>query len=423
MSYKLKQQKLVHSAGVVSDAIYGNVDAVRKWLHGDGRNNVIKQTEVLHAAAEKGHTGICKLIIDCDTVPTDELTIAFSDACENEHLSVVQLIVRTLGHHCNTQLLDDCLHYAALKSNTDVGNLLLPLTNPTDADYMRWDLVQACARCGDLTRVKQFVYRVGPNVTDVMSHALWTACYKGKGDTVDWLMTHTSADVNHSRAVDLNRPRDSMTSLAITCYEGHTSVTKRMLTNATLSCDVNMVSEARCNTALHEVIWYTRRTPLHDACISGDKAAVLDVVYESDVNKQDRNGCTAMHYACMNGHFDIAEVLLSVFANINITDDYGRTPVELCELYGNSELANYIQHNHQMYVSREDDDESNVTVSGQVEHNNADTQVTFEDGKGIIDDDNEARVIYQINHSTNTTRTDYITNKSKINADTQYTNW
>jgi hypothetical protein len=90
-----------------------------------------------------------------------------------------------------------------------------------------------------------------------------------------------------------------MTSLAIACYEGHMTVVKRMLTDATSPCDVNTVTGKRCNTALHDVIWSTQETPLHMACYDGDTAAVVDVVYKSDVNMQDRNGWTAMHYACV----------------------------------------------------------------------------------------------------------------------------
>jgi hypothetical protein len=83
---------------------------------------------------------------------------------------VVQLIFSALGHHCNCQLLNDSLHVAALKCRTEVFNWLLPQTHSTDADYMRWDLVQASAR-GDVTRVTQLVNMIGPDVTDVMSHA------------------------------------------------------------------------------------------------------------------------------------------------------------------------------------------------------------------------------------------------------------
>jgi ankyrin repeat protein len=54
-------------------------------------------------------------------------------------------------------------------------------------------------------------------------------------------------------------------------------------------------------------------------------------VYESDVNMHDRDGSTAMHIACMNGRLDILSLLLSVFADTNITNDDGKTPVAVCE--------------------------------------------------------------------------------------------
>jgi hypothetical protein len=128
---------------------------------------------------------------------------------------------------------------AALQCRTEVVKWLLPLTRPTDADYMRCNLVLASAR-GDLTCVTQLVNNIGRDVTDVMSHALWAACYCGRVDIVDWLMTHTSADVNYSRVIYHNI--GNMTSLALACYEGHMTVIKRLLTDETLPYDVNMVN-------------------------------------------------------------------------------------------------------------------------------------------------------------------------------------
>jgi hypothetical protein len=59
------QQQRIDSAtcDVVCDAMRGNVDAVRKWLHGDGRYKVKKQTVVLYRATEEGHTDICQLVV------------------------------------------------------------------------------------------------------------------------------------------------------------------------------------------------------------------------------------------------------------------------------------------------------------------------------------------------------------------------
>jgi hypothetical protein len=81
----------------------------------------------------------------------------------------------------------------------------------------------------------------------------------------------------------------SMTSLAVACYQGHMKVVKRLLTNVTVQCDVNMANGKSCNMALQEVIDYTQRSPLYKLCIRGDTVAVVDVVHVSDFNMQDRD--------------------------------------------------------------------------------------------------------------------------------------
>jgi ankyrin repeat protein len=360
------QQQRVDSAtcDVVSDAIHGNVDAVRKWLHGDGQYDIKQHINVLEGAASEGHFDICQLVIDCDTVSTDDLKDVLRTACYYGHILVVQLIVRTLGHHCNTQLLDDCLHLAASRRHTEMVKWLLPLTHPTDADRMRWDLVQASAR-GSLTRVKRLVNDIGRDVTDVMSHALWTACYNGKFTIVDWLMTHTSADIKYSRMIYVFN--SGMTSLAVACHEGHMTIVKRMLIDSTSSCDINTATGDKSNTALHDIIWHTPFIPLHVSCYRSDTAAVVDMVYESDVNIQDFDGKTAMHYACMNGHCDIVKVLLSVFADTDITDDDGYTPADVCEVKDNPDLADYIEDNNLMNV-RGNDDSDNAAIADRNSH-------------------------------------------------------
>jgi ankyrin repeat protein len=344
---------------IVAYAVRGDVDAVRKWLYSGGRFDLNKQATVLSRAATRGHTDICQLVIECGTVSAEDLVYILRSACFRGHLSLVQLIVSTLGHHYDSQLLHNCLHLAAIRCHTEVVNWLLPLTNPTDADYVRYNLVLTSAR-GDLTHVTQLVIKIGPNATDEMSHALLTACCWGRVEIVDWLMTHTSADVNYSRAID----NEIMTSLATACYEGHMTVANRLLTDATSQCDVNMVTGVKCNAALHNIIWHTRPIPLHELCYSGDTAAVVNVVYECDVNVQDNNnGRSAMHYACMNGNLDIVKVLLSAFADTNIADDDGMTPAAACEYYSNQELANYIQHSQRSHSS--DDGDYSVIVADQ----------------------------------------------------------
>jgi ankyrin repeat protein len=405
MSDNQKQRVDSATCDVVRDVIHGNVDAVRKWLHGNGRQNIDKQALVLYRAAEEGHTDIFQLVNNCNTVPTDDLTNSLHLACCYGRLSVVQLIVSTHGHHCSSQLLDGYLLVATLHCHTKVVNWLLPLTHPTHADYRRWNLVLASAR-GDFKRVKKLVNKIGCDVTDVITYALWTACYWGRVDIVNWLMTHTSADVNFSRIQHLGV--GNMMSLAIACHEGHMTVAKRLLIRTKTLCDVNIVTNTERNTALHEVINFTRETSLHQSCSRGDTAAVVDVVYESDVNMQNRAGWTAVYWAFAYGHLDIMKVLLSVFADTNITDNAGYTSVE-AGVYGGSWeliLAYYKRFNHLMSVFDEDDNNSNITVSGQVDHNNTDTQqITLENSVLVqsVENNNENRT-NEVNNSNSNNR-------------------
>jgi hypothetical protein len=161
-------------------------------------------------------------------------------------------------------------------------------------------------------------------------------------------------------------------------------IVKRILIDSTSSCDVNMVTGDKSNTALHEIIWYTPSIPLHDSCFNGDTAAVVEMVYESDVNLQDFNGNTAMHNAGMKGHFDIVKVLLSVFADTNITDDNGDTPADICDLNDNPDLADYIEDNNLMNMSGNDDSD-NAAVADQTNHNTTNFRVDDWSAREMLD--------------------------------------
>ena len=47
----------------------------------------------------------------------------------------------------------------------------------------------------------------------------------------------------------------------------------------------------------------------------------------TNLNEQDINGYTALHYAAQNYHLDIAKILLKNHANVDICDQYGNTPL------------------------------------------------------------------------------------------------
>lgn len=67
---------------------------------------------------------------------------------------------------------------------------------------------------------------------------------------------------------------------------------------------------------------------LHRAVINKDLMRVQSLIKEGwDVNKVDYNHWTPLHYAAQDGLYSIAEVLISSGAEINVKDDYGKSPL------------------------------------------------------------------------------------------------
>ncbi|KAL0130539.1 hypothetical protein PUN28_002282 [Cardiocondyla obscurior] len=71
---------------------------------------------------------------------------------------------------------------------------------------------------------------------------------------------------------------------------------------------------------------------LRERVCFGDEDGVRDLLNLGvDVNaRQPGSGWTALHWACKEGHFDIAALLLKNGADKNLRSDIGETPVSVC---------------------------------------------------------------------------------------------
>ena len=68
-----------------------------------------------------------------------------------------------------------------------------------------------------------------------------------------------------------------------------------------------------------------RNPPLHDAAEAGDLAEVQRLISAgADPNARNSNGQTAIYFAILLKHFNVAEYLLSKGADINARDHSGR---------------------------------------------------------------------------------------------------
>ncbi|XP_052767054.1 protein phosphatase 1 regulatory subunit 27-like [Mya arenaria] len=89
------------------------------------------------------------------------------------------------------------------------------------------------------------------------------------------------------------------------------------LRRASLQVDISAINDAGL-------------TPLHQAVLDGNEAAVL-VAHGVAVNKLDEDSWTPLHAACAEGHADIVKFLIESRADKNILTDEGERPLDLVE--------------------------------------------------------------------------------------------
>lgn len=65
-------------------------------------------------------------------------------------------------------------------------------------------------------------------------------------------------------------------------------------------------------------------TDLFDTTLQGD--------LKPEINNRDANSWTALHYACLNGNYNIVLFLLKNEANIELTNDLRQTPLIIATL-------------------------------------------------------------------------------------------
>ena len=231
-----------------------------------------------------------------------------------------------------------------------------------------WRFINA-AEHGQLEEVIKLSSKFSNDVK-VLSQALIKSCRYGHLDVVKWLGGHTAADVNYNKGVwetpltaacdnddldivkylvetchaDVNLPdRLGYTSLTMACHRVSMSVSMYLLCEVS-DLDVNIAYRYGGNTALHLAVWCSKDrgyTQLHKACrYRGDVTEVLSLVYVRGhkINVQDNNGDTPLHLACLYGLSDIVKTLMLAGAEETITNDFRKTPAQVAESAGHSEL-------------------------------------------------------------------------------------
>lgn len=138
------------------------------------------------------------------------------------------------------------------------------------------------------------------NEPDVsLDEMLSLACRQGKLDIVQ-LLLQSGAQVNH-------RNKAGNTPLLEACSQGHVLVANYLLENGS---KIDTPTETTLDSAL---TW---------ACTLGNSIIVEALLHKhADVEHRTKDGCTALMFACLAGHRDVAEKLLDANSEVNVESD------------------------------------------------------------------------------------------------------
>ena len=109
------------------------------------------------------------------------------------------------------------------------------------------------------------------------------------------------------------RSHDGFTPLLIAAQEGHTDI-----------CGILLAHDSNVNEVEHEA----KATALHYAAVNGHNVLVEVLLsWGAQVNQQNYLGTTPLHVACQEGHLLCVLTLLKAGASITLPNDPGVLPI------------------------------------------------------------------------------------------------
>jgi len=147
--------------------------------------------------------------------------------------------------------------------------------------------------------------------------------------------THSTIGYILSRIRHYNKPVDSYWNRS---ENEHINVDMKPVLDAILSRDSAAEVSSMVNTTDDN-----NMTPLEWAFrISEEYALLLLEKGNADATINGCNGVSPLHIACEKGYINVAKVLIKKGVNLNLTCDYGYTPMKLATRYGHGELVDIL---------------------------------------------------------------------------------
>ena len=77
-------------------------------------------------------------------------------------------------------------------------------------------------------------------------------------------------------------------------------------------------------------------------CQQGNTQIVQEMLNNTNIEMADQNGMTGLHYASIEGHYDIVQLLVSNGANVNKQNHTGFTPLFGAASHGHRQIVDYL---------------------------------------------------------------------------------
>ncbi|XP_078578722.1 uncharacterized protein LOC144863426 [Branchiostoma floridae x Branchiostoma japonicum] len=291
----------------------------------------------LHKAARKGNSAIADLLLNrCPSLldmQDDKGYTALHVAARDGHTDFVKSLLNG-GANVELRTAADCTALQlAVRKGEDTRQKIIEmlscvteepaekLTHPGQAVGIKNKALQS----GDLRHLAWALKQPTVNPDDLNEdglsslHVLCIMGHQQATKQID-LLIRAGADINLA-------DKRSYTPLHYAITNGHTAITKHLLTN---QADHRLATKEGL-TALHLVAEKRHSSDLKMLNI------LLPYVASSDINRQDKEGDTPLHEACQTGNVPIVEALVTVGADVTITDAMGRTPLHEAALWATGE--------------------------------------------------------------------------------------
>ena len=296
-----------------------NQVAIAQYLLEKGGNIAAKQTNgytPIHIACENGYFDLMVKLTESlvasgnryvmELKQNDEWT-GLQLAARNGHVKVFDYLLEK--NLADATVVDSngktALHFACCNGNLDIVQVLVK----HQQDYPNTDNANY--------------------ITEAAQHNEWSALHLaaryGHADVVQCLITEGKVDANRK----LNST-DHMTPLHLACQYGYVDVVQRLVAHHAIELDA--VTKSKGLTAFHL------------ACQHGH-LQVLEELYEKnreliDARAVDRT--TSEHYASKFGHHHIVKWLYPLVKKTARIDEDGRTPLHFACIEGHIDIAKYL---------------------------------------------------------------------------------